>query len=366
MEDIFTSSFEYNAKFFKALEGTIDNIKDEITKQIKEEAKHAYISSASINWALSDAIHLYTMNFLSENYDKIILKTVIESANKTKEYSYEPYLVHLIGAININMEKLITMEKPSDSWSPPGWKIDFSPLGTVDEWAAIVDAIRKLIQLKRPYNPSFKDIGRVDLASKKWKEYYQADREGGDKKYSGKYANTVALRLALTPKDKAPFWYLIEHGNASNSGMPGDGIPYPKFAATDMQKEIRTQLSREFHNVYRRYKDLIQIVINQLPPKIKNRIVAADIEAEERSRKEAEIRRKTEAAVVRAVDEGITSAPKFEEEIARKTIAKITEDPRRTYELYYSTRGNLFVRGRDRLGRFTKVWMTELRRIGRS
>ena len=203
--------------------------------------------------------YLMALDELSKNAFEILKLYTLQACIASEEYNYEPYINHLMGAVQLNENEIIKL-KPINTSRPSEIiiDIDFSPLGLIDEWAYATDAARKAL-----------DVGKspIGAASKMWAEkIYGAGREGKSvtrrtkngnidvtEKYAEKYESTVLMRLAYLEDNKAPFWYLIEHGNISTP-MSRGGDPYPIVKPQNFTVAIEKILRTEFVLLFNLYK----------------------------------------------------------------------------------------------------------------
>jgi hypothetical protein len=191
--------------------------------------------------------------------------------------------MHLLEAIRINQDSLIYI-KMDESFIEPIVALDLSVLGGVELWEAVVKEVRKENAWGKTRGFPITDHATEtypnesteynDLASRMWAEkIYGVDREGKQikkvikkkskkgkisevvtdttEKYIGKYISTVMERLAFLPRDKAPYWYIIEHGNAG--GVPGFediGTAYPTVPPSRISDRIETNIKAIFKSVF--------------------------------------------------------------------------------------------------------------------
>lgn len=226
--------------------------------------------------------YIETINALLSSMSATITAGVAEACYEAEEFNYRPYINHLLSAVDANKDIILTIV-PLKNYSDFTVNLDLSPLGTVDEWFGIVQQARddkgwgktRGIPFTNPHGLD-DAVEREDLAVRMWREkIYKPGREGGKvikyytekkkkkdgtisktqktkdvtAKYKGKYQETVDYRLSLLPKDRAPFWELIEYGNA-DSGEEG---AYPTSNPAHMISKIETSIKRILKATYKDY-----------------------------------------------------------------------------------------------------------------
>jgi len=204
--------------------------------------------------------HDYVVDLIEEIVEVEALKACMSSV----EYDFGPYVKHLLKALKINIDKIVV---PVDyGYGSILYDVGLNSLGEPEDWIKISIAAAAIMRKGRPYD---------DQASKDmfWRNYiYRAGRQSkiivrkqksrkkgrGRKKvkkidettkYATKYAETIKTRLALTPEDKAPFWYFLEYGNASNVGGT-TGEPYPQVPPYPFKKNIESVLENAYKTQY--------------------------------------------------------------------------------------------------------------------
>ncbi|MHA1950295.1 MAG: hypothetical protein ACW99G_14725 [Candidatus Thorarchaeota archaeon] len=226
------------------------------------------------------------MNFL--------VTEAVKAVVATQEFNYDLYVEHLLSAMEVNQKKIIAIIPHEESRSVEV-KVNLNILGKPEEWGKAIEAYRKAKKLGR-------SRGRTgehgEMSSYFWKEkIYGAGREGTrvqkgkpkkdaallrtrkakkqrrrlDKditeKYRGKYKETIAGRLSFIPggKSKAPFWHLIEHGNANvDLGIDADGVPYPTFGPTNFARNSEEAIASAFRQLWDQYLEAATNFIRQL------------------------------------------------------------------------------------------------------
>lgn len=217
--------------------------------------------------ALFNEAFLETVNRINEYAIDFLIGKAVEAAVKTGEYTYPPLLNRLEDAIRIHREEIIFITPIPPSAAKI--RVDLSSLGDIEEYAKVVTKVRKNVRKGTKGKPM-----PGDAASKIWREkIYGSAREGkqayrykytdGKRRrvstdyYAGMYEFTINSRLDLIPPDKAPFWYLIEHGNVSTkmSSDRGGGEPYPRFGATNFANKAERVIAKAFKDIYSEFKE---------------------------------------------------------------------------------------------------------------
>jgi hypothetical protein len=225
---------------------------------------------------------------IEEQARKTIRTKAIKALEASGEFDYPPYRDGLLEVIDD--PELIGISQVKGI---PRIKVEYffdAIAGPLESWAKAVNTYRETIREERvsirkgkPFDPP------ADVSSKKWKEHiYAVDREEGkatrrkwnraEKRYitvdvtdmyKGLYEKTVKARLALSG-EIAPWWSLLEHGNApgSLSSDRDGGIPYPIVPAqkfiSDSSTEVAllgdTQLNEKMVELKKAYEENIKSI----------------------------------------------------------------------------------------------------------
>jgi len=192
-----------------------------------------------------------------------------KAAVKSREYDYPPFLNRLLTAIDLHKKDILFII-PHKEREEVEVILDMTPLGSIEEYAQAVIQTREVLGMGRAPG---------EVASKMWKEkFYKVDREGGkvskrkkDKKtkkvtkvdvtekFRGRYKTTILTRLNYLGGDKAPYWYLLEHGS-NNVKMSSDkgGQPYPSFGATHFVSNSENAIANAFRYAFIDFKVAIE------------------------------------------------------------------------------------------------------------
>jgi hypothetical protein len=147
--------------------------------------------------------------------------------------------------------------------------------GTIEEYGIAVKAARaQIVSERETRNPmGGKNQPPQWLSDRKWMEHiYSVDRRNGKatrrkwnyeakeyeiidvtEQYKGKYYETVNLRKSFfVTGHSAPWWYILEHGNANIGTVIGEGTPGPEVEATNFvansQRDMKDLLDRKIRD----------------------------------------------------------------------------------------------------------------------
>ena len=266
--------FEQQAK---NIDGAIEEIEKLIDKLEDAALEGEFTGTRSeIEDAIFRRAFLETVDVIEDKALNFLVTAAIEATVKTGEFNYPAYQNHLLGAMQANIEKLIVIT-PYVGRKEIRVRVNLDILGKPEEWGTAVKKYRE-----------DKGIGKLSkedkkVGSKVWREkIYGVGREGGKikryykrdqvtldvtDKYKNKYKETVEGRLALLPDNKAPFWYLIEHGNIQAGDklkLDTDGIAYPSFGKTDFGRNSEEAIAKAFLQVWTEYERAAREVVENL------------------------------------------------------------------------------------------------------
>ncbi len=253
-------------------EGAILQKERRMIEKLEERASQLEVFAKNIQQVQKEANaekvaeKLATLTAMEEVSAKVLdmaLNTIFRACISTKEFNYKPYISHLLVAVRKNIGQILNI-KVSPLMREPRITVNLEVLGGIEMWANAVKAVDSRHSWGKSRGAPITEWATktypdediyVDMATRMWAEkIYGVDREGkkiirvtrtkkGEKrvnvtkKYRGKYESTIRERLSLIPDDKAPFWYLIQYGNASAPGFR-EGEPYPVIQPVDMIDEI--------------------------------------------------------------------------------------------------------------------------------
>ncbi len=180
--------------------------------------------------------HAALMDVIDTKYKKsfdILWGHAKKALVATEEYNHASFLNPLKEAIYMDESIDVTINSLTQDVFVT---IDlYSTAGYLTDYVSAVESARAELS-----KSSGKDMVK---ASRIWKKIYEA--RGGD----SDYWKTMNLRLSLMAS-KAPFWYLINYGNANVPGLDRGGTPYPSVAPQQFvelaQQEIQAKLSLAF------------------------------------------------------------------------------------------------------------------------
>lgn len=225
---------------------------------------------------------------MGSELENLVINGFISAAVTSGEFNFAPYIAQLEIAVRANMENIVKWYYNGENWN---FMFDPSYLGDVVEWAAAVRAARgtaptrgKPITDNARFRYPYEEIDEPELSTRMWAEkYYGVDREGKHvirvrfkskrdektgkfvksdeteevdvtERFKGKYTKTINDRISFLRPDKAPFWYIIEHGNSSLNGFDDVGDPYPIVYPNPIEMEIRSMFDRIWDEVYTHYR----------------------------------------------------------------------------------------------------------------
>lgn len=199
---------------------------------------------------------------------KILLKNANEALSSlgSDEYNIPEWREQLVSSLDKNFDAIVHIkgfDYENVSLEP---RVKIEPeraLGSGQDYGNIVTAVRLLMQ----YGPNFASKYTPEIASRAWKYTYKVAREGLVRTRSNRYvtldadsSKPVTLKKATEKAkifywavmqsrldemgDKAPFWYILEHGNP-NLKMPSDqgGTAYPKVYPTRFIRKSEMEMT---------------------------------------------------------------------------------------------------------------------------
>ena len=277
-DDINAASLD---EVFKQEAKNIDIIIEDIENRIRELESSAETGEfTGTRGELENAIFrrafLETVEVIEDKALNFLVTEAIRAVVVTQEFNYDLYAQHLLGAMESNKESLIGII-PYVGKKAIEVKINLNILGRPEEWGKAIKAYREQRMLGK--------VSRQDkgVGSKIWREkIYGVGREGGQvkryykklggsvdvtEKYKNQYRETIEGRLANVPSNKAPFWYLIEHGNASTGDklkLDTDGVPYPVFGPTNFARNSEEAIASAFVQIWTQYEQAARDLIENL------------------------------------------------------------------------------------------------------
>jgi hypothetical protein len=234
---------------------------------------------------------LITMDVMSNVAMEYLLKQAKQALYDNHEFNYDGFPAHFLASIQETAKVLLEMASEIPA-TPVKIIIDLSKLGDASDY---VNVVRQAYKAKMPETVS----GGLDWRSIKWRELYLAAREGvrvihkkrkrkGRKglgafilkgrhgemfggfkpedwneaevtsevdvteKYASAYIQTMADRLSLMPIGFAPYWEIIEYGNAGVGDVGYGGTPYPSVAPTNFINKTQLAIEEAFDSLFNR------------------------------------------------------------------------------------------------------------------
>ena len=189
---------------------------------------------------------------------EILVNEALSACIQTGEFNWPHYLNKLETALLSNKDNLIVLVPENNGVTVT---INMDLLGTIDEWGEVVKGAREAGGFGLVKNAADRSRMWAEKIYKTAREGRTLSREtkGGIKditdQYSGKYDYTLELRMSFLEPNKAPFWYIIEHGNADLK-LPDDsgGKAYPLFGPTNFVRNAQEAIAQAFAELYLEYK----------------------------------------------------------------------------------------------------------------
>lgn len=278
LEEIFEQQAENIEALQKELEERIKNLEAAV-----EEDEFAEISGKVLEDAIFRRAFLDCVDIIKDKAMNFLVTEAVRATVVTQEFNYDLYVDHLLTAMEANKEKLIGII-PYVGKKAIEVKVNLNILGKPEQWGKAIEKYRKQKGLGKARG-AMGEHG--EMSSYFWKEkYYGTGREGtqvkkvykegkgGGKKspkdvtskYKDKYRDTIRGRLANLPSNKAPFWYLIEHGNINiKLGMEDEeGVPYPVFGPTNFARNSQEAIASAFLDIWTQYEEKAREIFEEL------------------------------------------------------------------------------------------------------
>ncbi len=261
LEEVFEQQAKNIETLREDLKVQLESLKQEVLAGDYGDIRDAF-SLLGIERAMFQKIFMDSVIAIKDKAHNFLITEAVKSTVATQEYNYDLYVNHLLSAMEANQDKLIAII-PNEEAKSVEVKVSLNSLGKPEEWGKAIEAYRNQRNLGK-VSKRDKEVG-----SKIWKEkiygvgreggtvqrYYKKDQTSKDvtDKYKNLYRDTIAGRLANIPggASKAPFWYLIEHGNANvNLGIDADGVPYPTFGPTNFVRNSELAIASAFEQIW--------------------------------------------------------------------------------------------------------------------
>lgn len=220
--------------FLNDLKSARNRVQNSIKEAEREIGMSTKTEAASTNEAvLSDeAASLALIGVIAEAPD-IYRQKVTAAAKRNSEFSYNLFLNGLL-TVGDNEGLYITRV------TGRGWKrkltvtLDMDGVaGNINEYAMAVLTVRENFETNGRQNSA-------ETASRLWKRYYKnRSRDGGST-----YLNTMESRFDYISEEKpAPYWSLLNDGNAVPMESDWGGTPFPNRSGTHFVQETELALS---------------------------------------------------------------------------------------------------------------------------
>lgn len=191
------------------------------------------------------------VNYLTPTVFNLVLSETLKAAAITGEYNYPIYLEYLVNAILANKELMVSFEPTGDITKI---NVNMQVLGDIDQWAIAVTATRNALEIGQKEDMEARSeywaykvyaTAREGLAVQSYSKKRKEPLDVTDK-FSKLYEATVTTRLGFLADDTAPFWYLIENGNAPGSMPDSGGFPYPIVSPTRFVSKTEIAIAKMF------------------------------------------------------------------------------------------------------------------------
>ncbi len=268
--------FEQEAENINIVIEDIQNYIEELKTSAKAEEFEG--TPGEIEDAIFRRAFLDCVEVIEDKALNFLVTAAVKAVVATQEFNYDLYIEQLLSAMEANKETLIGII-PYVRKKAIEVKVGLNSLGKPEEWGKAIKDYRGQRSLGKITKLN------VDIGSKIWKEkIYGVGREGGqvkrsyketgskdvNSKYKDLYRDTIIGRLANVPSDKAPFWYLIEHGNAEKGKklkLDTDGVPYPVFGATNFVRNTEEAVTSAFLQIWTKYEEEARRIYEELEDK---------------------------------------------------------------------------------------------------
>jgi hypothetical protein len=296
LEDVFKQQSE-NMEILRAdLQDFVEKLEGMRTEGIFDD--RVFQNIQDLNDAIFEMAFLDAVESIQDKALNFLVTEAVRAVVSTQDFNYDLYTKHLLSAMEANQEKIITI-LPRKKERAVEVKVNLDILGKAEDWGKAIEDYRK----KKKLGKSRGQTGEHgEMSSYFWKEkYYGAGRQGTrvekirkrknipllrtrkakktrrpfvrdvTDKYKNKYRETIAGRLSEISggKSKAPFWHLIEKGNANPADVDlgledADGVPYPVFGPTNFRRNSEETIARAFSQIWQEYWTAARNFVRQL------------------------------------------------------------------------------------------------------
>jgi hypothetical protein len=205
-----------------------------------------------------DEARAATVEYMSRNAFDILMSEALQAMAITEEYNYPLYIEKFIMALNYHSYDLIGFIPESEDRTRI--IVDLSPLGDIDDWATAVIMARNKLKVGRGEDieeRSYYWFSKIYGPAREGMQVVSYSKKEGEKditeNFSGKYEATLQARFENVVEEDAPFWYLIENGNAPGTMMDEGGFPYPLVSPTHFISKSEVAIAKIFELVLYRF-----------------------------------------------------------------------------------------------------------------
>lgn len=263
---------------FNAAVGSLEalTLLAERIEQKIQELKEEYAAKEAEEDMIAPASFTQFLETYFDELRSILIVTTQRAIESSQEYSLPLFAERLLEAVSLPSILQLTIEPSAYSGEEASAPFVIAEVlmdeyaGNIEEWAQAVIAVREelVANSRAPYPPQsssgemrshffFEKYYAVDRLGKTIEKTYKKGKNKGKTiditdRYEGKYTETISRRLAYCPSP-APFWSLLEYGNAPYAGgMSSDvgGYAAPEQAPTHFVSEAIALIERDAQYYY--------------------------------------------------------------------------------------------------------------------
>lgn len=248
---------EYLNKVFESLEKNILDTK-ELIEYITSEADRLFEEvNKTVDYIYSDefldVVFIDTLNEIGKKPIQILRKNAYSAMETSEEFSYDPYENGLQSALRSGESiRISRVGKSSNVF------IDMDRVcGNIEEYAAAVKQARedlgigKLTKIRPESGSIFwaRNIWGVFKGESVTKTNKKGETIDITENYLGKYELTIATRMEYF-NSPAPWWSLLDQGNAGGFPEDSGGFPTPNLAPTNFVNKSKLEIEELFNNIF--------------------------------------------------------------------------------------------------------------------
>lgn len=241
-------------------------IRDKISKinlNIKKMKEYKFSSR------IEDVAFTSALGTFADKAIIILQEEAGKALSSSKEFSYPPFANGLRKAIMDGGDGIILKKRGQNITTA----VDMNRIcGSINEYASAVKLARKELKIGKitSLNP---DIGSYIWWEKIYgvfegKSITKKNKEGKavdiTRRYQGKYERTISSRIGFF-KSLAPWWQLLDKGNAGPSFPDSGGFPTPEQSPTNFVRKSEWRINSELYAIY-------ETNLNKIRIKIQNKI----------------------------------------------------------------------------------------------